>query len=68
MATCDIPFGLTEPELHTLVRLVCATADENQLHPDTPDAAYERALRSFSDPAEVDALAVSTWARIEQGQ
>jgi hypothetical protein len=57
-------FALDRAEIETLVRLAAATADESNRKPDGGE--YDRALASFSDPAEVHRLAASTWARIEQ--
>lgn len=66
------PFGLTEHEAQTLIRLAAAVADEAQPKPGTAQGfhdhpAYRSALTSFSEPGEVHALAMRTWKEIERG-
>lgn len=56
------PFGLTEQEAETLIRLAAATADESQGGTDEP---YSVALMSFSDHDAVHVLGVRTWRTIE---
>ncbi len=57
------PFGLTEADAETLIRLAAAAGDEKRLGATDP---YGEALVAFSDTPDVDALAVRTWAAIEK--
>lgn len=63
------PYGLTDTEQDSLIRLACATADEHELRPDPTGTAYWRALASYTDafaPDGVHTLAARTWQIIEQ--